>query len=73
MATLPFREALNRGIVSGTLVDTKIILFSRKDTSGRVSGPKALHTSSHVLKSIPHFNDRELFALNPANRLAMTA
>jgi len=57
MTTLPFREALNKGIVSGTLVDTKIVLFTRKDSSGRVSGPKALYASSHVLKSVPYFND----------------
>lgn len=73
MTTFPFREALNRGIVSGTLVDTEIILFSRKDPSGRVSGPMALYASSHVLKSVPYFNDRELFTLNPTNRLAMTS
>ena len=58
-ATLPFRQALNEGIVSGMLVDTKIILFSRRDSSGRVYEPKALYASSHVLKSIPYFNDRE--------------
>lgn len=58
-ATLSFREALNKGIVSGTLVDTKIILFSRRDSAGRVYGPKALYASSHVLKSVPYFNDRE--------------
>ena len=46
-ATLSFREALNEGIVSGTLVDTKIILFSRKDSSGRVYGPKA-----HFLRTL---------------------
>ncbi|KAF9645603.1 hypothetical protein BDM02DRAFT_3189560 [Thelephora ganbajun] len=56
-ATLPFCEALNEGIVSGTLVDTKIILFSRRDISGSVRGPKALYASSHVLKSVPYFND----------------
>jgi hypothetical protein len=61
-ATLPFREALNKAIVSGTLVDTKIILFSRKDSSSRVYGPKSLYASSHVLKSIPYFNDRESVA-----------
>ncbi|KAF9778324.1 hypothetical protein BJ322DRAFT_493540 [Thelephora terrestris] len=55
-ATLSFREALNEGIASGTFVDTKIILFSRKDSSGRVHGPKELYASSHVLKSIPHFS-----------------
>ena len=64
-ATLPFREALNEGIVSGTFVDTKIILFSRRDSSGRVHEPKALYASSHVLKSVPYFNDREPFVFDP--------
>ncbi|KAF9778321.1 hypothetical protein BJ322DRAFT_1092680 [Thelephora terrestris] len=56
-ATLPLREALNKGIVSGTFVDTKIILFSRRVSSGRVCGSRALYASSHVLKSVPYFND----------------
>jgi hypothetical protein len=58
-ATPPFREALNEGIASGSFVDTKIILFSRKNSSGRVYEPKVLYASSHVLKSVPYFNDRE--------------
>ena len=64
-ATLPFREALNEGIASGTLVDTKVIVFSRRKSSGKVCGPRALYASSHVLKSVPYFNDREFPALNP--------
>ena len=58
-ATLPLREALNEGIASGTFVDTKIILFSRRDTSGRVYARKALYANSHILRSVPYFNDRE--------------
>jgi len=58
-ATLSFREALNEGIASGTFVDTKIILFSRKNSTGRVYGPKTLYATSHVLKSITYFNHRE--------------
>jgi hypothetical protein len=58
-ATLPLREALNKGIASGTLADTKIIVFSRKSSSGGVCGPKALYASSHALKHVPYFNDRE--------------
>ena len=58
-ATLPFREALNEGIASGAFVDTKIILFSRRSSSGRVYAPKALYANSHILKSVPYFNDRE--------------
>jgi len=58
-ATTALREALNRGISSGNLIDTKIILYSHRDSSGRVYRPKALYTTSHVLKTIPYFNDRE--------------
>jgi len=56
-ATTALREALNRGISSGNLVDTKVIVYSHRDSSGRVCRPKALYTNSHVLKTIPYFND----------------
>jgi len=58
-ATLSFREALNDGIASGTFADTKIILLSRRNSSGRVCGQKAHYASGHVLRSVPYFNDRE--------------
>ena len=57
--TLPLREALNDSISSGRFADTKIILFSRRDSSGIICKPRALYASSHVLKSVPYFNDRE--------------
>lgn len=57
-ATLPLHEALNESISSGRFEDTKIILYSRKDSSGTICGPRALYASSHVLKSVPYFNDR---------------
>ena len=71
-ATLPFCEALNKGIISGTLVDTKVVLFSRKDSSGRVFGAKPLYASSHVLKSVPYFNDRKLLPPNPSHPQLLT-
>jgi hypothetical protein len=64
MTTLPLREALDDAISSGKFVDTKIVLFSRRDSSGRVCKPKALYANSHVLKSVPYFKDRE-FSLRP--------
>ena len=45
-ATTALREALNQGISSGSFIDTKIILYSRRDSSGRVSQPKALYANS---------------------------
>ena len=58
--TTALKGALNDAISSGKFIDTQIILFSRRDGSGRVCKPKALYTNSHVLKSVPYFNDREL-------------
>ena len=58
-ATTALREALNQGISSGSLVDTKVIVYSHIDSSGRVCRPKALYANSHVLKTVPYFNDRE--------------
>ena len=58
-ATTALCEALNQGISSGNLVDTKIILYSYRDSSGRISKPKALYANSHVLKTVSYFNDRE--------------
>ena len=58
VATAALREALTKGISSGNLVDTKIILYSYRDPSGCVCRPKALYTNSHILKTVPYFNDR---------------
>jgi hypothetical protein len=58
-ATTALRGALNQGISSGSLINTKIILYSHRDSSGQVGRPKALYANSHVLGTIPYFNDRE--------------
>ena len=58
-ATPALRKALNQGISSGNLIDTKIILYSHRGSSGRVYRPKALYANSHVLKTVPYFADRE--------------
>ena len=60
--TTSLREALNQGISSGNLVDTKIVLYSHRDYSGRICRPKALYASSHVLKTVPYFEDCEFTA-----------
>ena len=69
-ATTALREALNKGISSGNLVDTKIILYSRRGPSGRVSRPKLLYASSHVLRTVPYFNDSEWSATLEITRVA---
>lgn len=58
-ATLPLREALNESISSGRFEDTKIILYSRRNSSGDVCKPRALYASSRVLKTVPYFDDRK--------------
>ena len=57
--TTALHEALNDAISSGRFIDTKIVLFSRKDTRGRECKPRALYANSHVLRSVPYFEDRE--------------
>jgi len=66
--TTALREVLNEGISSGNLVDTKIILYSYRDSSGRVCRPKAAYTNSRVLKTVPYFNDRESTATPDTTR-----
>jgi hypothetical protein len=58
-ATTALREALNQGISSGNLIDTKIIVYSHRDSSGVIRRPKALYANSHVLKKVPYFKDCE--------------
>lgn len=57
--TPALREALNDSISSGRFVDTKIILFSRRDSSGTICKPRALYANSRVLKTVSYFNDRK--------------
>ena len=57
--TTALRIGLNQGISSGNLVDTKIVLYSHRDSSGRVSRPKTLYANSQVLKTVPYFNNGE--------------
>ena len=61
-ATTALREALSQGISSGKFFDTKIIVYSHRDPFGRVCRPKALYANSHVLKTVPYFNDSEYTA-----------
>ena len=67
-ATTALCKALNQGISSGNLVDTKIILYSHRDSSGRVCRPKALYANSLVLKTVPYFNDRKPTTTHDATR-----
>lgn len=63
--TASLGEALNHAISSGEFIDTKIVLFSRRDNAGKICKPRALYANSHVLKSVPYFKDCE-FPLPPS-------
>ena len=49
-------DALNDSVTSGTFIDTKFYVFSRKEASGRVGSPRALYCNSHVLNTVPYFS-----------------
>jgi hypothetical protein len=63
--TPALREALNGSITSGHFADTKIYLFSHRNSSGDVCKPKILYANSGVLRSVPYFNDRGSPQLGP--------
>ena len=52
-------DALNDSITSGTFVDTKFYVFSRREASGRVGSPQALYCNSRVLDTIPYLSTCE--------------
>jgi len=59
--TIPFplREALRDSITSGTFVDTKFWLFSKRASKpGRVGEPKPLFVNGHVAKRVPRLASR---------------
>jgi len=61
--TIPFplQEALRGSITSGTFVDTKFWLFSKRTSKpGRVGEPKPLFINGHVAKRVPRLASRAL-------------
>ena len=51
-------DALTDSVGSGTFVDTKFFVFSRRETTGRVGSPRALYCNRRVLDAVPHFSTR---------------
>ena len=51
-------DALGDSVTSGTFIDTKFYVFSRREVSGRVGLPKALYCNSRVLNTVPYFSTR---------------
>jgi len=63
MTSIPFplQEALRDSITSGTFVDTKFWLFSKRASKpGRVGEPKPLFVNGHVAKRVPRLASRAL-------------
>ena len=56
----PLLDALDESITSGTFIDTKFYVFSRRGASGRVDSPRPLYCNSHVLSTVPYFSARKL-------------
>ena len=51
---IPLQEALRDSITSGTFIDTKFWVFSKRRSSvGRVGGPKALFVNERVVRRVP--------------------
>ena len=58
----PLQEALRDSITSGTFVDTKFWVFSKRGSKpGRIVGPKALFVNERVAKRVPRLGAREVF------------
>ena len=56
---LPVQEALWDSIASGTFIDTKFWVFSKRSSkAGRVGEPKALYVNGHVVRSVPRLGAR---------------
>ena len=57
---LPLQEALRDSITSGTFVDTKFWVFSKRGPkSGRIGEPKALFANGHVVRRVPRLGSCE--------------
>lgn len=52
-------DALNDSITSGTFIDTKFYVFSRREVSGHVGSPRALYCNSRILEAVPYFSTCE--------------
>jgi len=55
----PLQEALRDSITSGTFIDAKFWVFSKRSSKlGRVGEPKALFVNGHVVRSVPRLGAR---------------
>jgi len=62
---IPLQEALRDSITSGTFIDTKFWVFSKRNSkAGRIGEPKALFVNGHVVRSVPRLGARTFVLLN---------
>lgn len=62
---LPVQEALWDSITSGTFIDTKFWVFSKRSSkAGRVGEPRALYVNEHVVRSVPRLGARTIVSSN---------
>jgi hypothetical protein len=62
---IPLQEALRDSITSGTFIDAKFWVFSKRSSkTGRVGEPKALFVNGHVVRSVPRLGACMLSSLN---------
>ena len=62
---VPLQEALKDSITSGTFIDTKFWVFSKRNSKpGNVGEPKALFVNGHVAKRVPRLGSRASPLLN---------
>jgi len=59
---IPLREALRDSITSGTFIDTKFWVFSKRGSKpGHAWDPKALFVNGRVARSVPRLGARAFF------------
>ena len=62
---LPVQEALWDSISSGTFIDTKFWVFSKRSSKeGRVGVPRALYVNEQVVRSVPRLGARTIVSSN---------
>ena len=67
---IPLQEALKDSITSGSFVDTKFWLFSKRTSNpGRIGGPKALFVNERVAKRVPRLGAcTSIFCCSPRSQ-----
>jgi hypothetical protein len=60
----PLRDALDNSISSGVFIDTKFVVFSKRDkATGRVEQPRTLFANSLVVKTVSVLDYRTVLSV----------